>query len=591
MMSSKVEKRKKTLLFSIAFILIIYLSIQIKLYAQDNINSQFEAAVSYYQDKKLDEALELFEKLIFDNSYNSKTTASEFFKAKILFEKNNLESARQTINSFLEKFPSSNYADEMRMMLINYYVEVANYYNAFKESVVLLDYTDTNEYVRKAKETASALAYNYLNNSQLQKLYDSFASSKVKSFILFQLGKNYLRAGNNEKAKSSFLELMQIYPDSDEHSEAEDLYNLPWNYKPPVVSSDILIGVMLPLETNTAGEFTSKTAIQILEGIKYAVHEFNNVRTEKIGLVIRDTKRNVEEIETICDEYGSNSSIRAILGPVFSEEVRATLKELEDEDIPIISPTATDDDITSLSENFFQANPSFSMRGKVMAQFIYYVENKRNISILNSIDGYSPLLASSFQDEFERIGGKIIKRETYQSGSSTFSEPVSRIAGDSLLIDGIYIPLADNLDATLILSNLLNYNVRVPIYGNQDWFTAKGFETSPELSSNLTFESDYFIDFDSPDYIKFSSQFESVTGKDLNRNVLYGYDTAKFLLTIMRNIDGSRSNIKNKMISSVTSTGFHNNISFDEQRVNRFLNLLRYRNGVFELVDKFKLGN
>jgi branched-chain amino acid transport system substrate-binding protein len=231
------------------------------------------------------------------------------------------------------------------------------------------------------------------------------------------------------------------------------------------------------------------------------------------------------------------------------------------------------------------------MRGKVMAQFIYYVENKRKISILNSIDGYSPLLSASFAQEFEKLGGNIIRRETYKSGSNSFNEQVSKIASDSELIEGIYIPIADNLDVPVLLSNLLSNNVTIPIYGNQDWFTAKGFETSPEISSNLTFESDYFIDYNNPAYLEFSSQFESVTGNDVNRNVLYGYDTAKFLLTIMRNIETSRNNIKNKMFSAVTSTGYHNNISFSKDRVNRFVNLVRYRNGVFQLVDKFKLGD
>ena len=59
----------------------------------------------------------------------------------------------------------------------------------------------------------------------------------------------------------------------------------------------------------------------------------------------------------------------------------------------------------------------------------------------------------------------------------------------------------------------------------------------------------------------------------------------------MRNIAPRRSGIKDKMISGIMSKGFHNNISFDENRVNRFLNIVRYRDGVFELIEKFRSGN
>jgi hypothetical protein len=163
---------------------------------------------------------------------------------------------------------------------------------------------------------------------------------------------------------------------------------------------------MLPLEENSAGEYTSQPALEILEGIKFAVDEYNKLRSDKIGLLVRDTKKDANEIKKIREEFSSLNSVISIIGPIFSNEVRIALQEFEDYDIPIISPTATDDDLTNISQNFFQANPSFSVRGKVMAQYVYYVENRRTVSVLNSIEGYSPVLAASFINEFEKLGGK-----------------------------------------------------------------------------------------------------------------------------------------------------------------------------------------
>jgi len=552
----------------------------------EKINKQFDNALDQFNSGDYNLAILGFNNVINDNSYNSKTTASEFFKVKIYLQLKDYDQCKKVADGFLEKYPNSRYIEEVRFLLVKYYLEVANYYNAFREITHIIDKTNTSSVENKARKIGEGIAAKYLNDSQLQKLYASYTSTKVKSFILLQLGKYFIRIGDSFSAKSTFSDLMKNYPDSEEYTQAQNLYNN--SYESNLVST--VIGVMLPLETDSVGEFTSQPASEILEGIKFAVNEFNELRSEKVGLLIRDTKKDEEEIEKIKDEFTSYNSLVAVLGPIYSNEVRTTLQDFDDYDIPIISPTATDDDLTSISQNFFQANPSFSTRGKVMAQYIFYVENKRKISVLNSIDGYSPLLASNFISEFERLGGTILRRESFKDSTTNFSPQLSRIYSDSLITEGVYVPLSDNSVAPYIFSELIKYYTKIPMYGNQDWFTAKGFETAPEISNKLIFTSDYFVDFNSDDYYNFNDRFISVTGKDVNRNALYGYDAAKYLLTALRNSEPGRKNLREKMLSGMISTGIHNNISFDERRVNRFLNILRYREGIFELVDKFRLS-
>ncbi|NWG29169.1 MAG: ABC transporter substrate-binding protein [Ignavibacteriaceae bacterium] len=553
---------------------------------EEEINNQFDKAVSLFNTANYDDALQIFNKLIIDYKFNSKTTASEFFKIKIYYEQKQLNQFKYSAEQFLKTYPGSNYIDEIRILLTKYYLDVANYYNALRELLYIIESTNSSEYEKKARKNGEGIAAKYLNETQLERLGSSFNSSKVKSYLLLQLGKCLLRNGNSTGAKNKFEELIANYPQSDEYTEAKSLVDISYSAKPAAT----IIGVMLPLEENSAGEYTSQPALEILEGIKFAVDEYNKLRSDKIGLLVRDTKKDANEIKKIREEFSSLNSVISIIGPIFSNEVRIALQEFEDYDIPIISPTATDDDLTNISQNFFQANPSFSVRGKVMAQYVYYVENRRTVSVLNSIEGYSPVLAASFINEFEKLGGKVIKKVSFKNDYTDFSEPINKIYIDSLLIEGIYIPLSDNSVTPFIFSALIKYGVKIPIYGNQDWFTAKGFETAPAISNNLIFTSDYFVDFNSEVYKNFSDQFSTITGKDVNRNVLYGYDAAKYILTVIRNSEPNRRSIVDKMKSGMVSNGLRNNISFDERRINKYLNLVRYKDGVFELVDKFRLG-
>jgi branched-chain amino acid transport system substrate-binding protein len=574
-------------LLLLAFLIVIpFFSVLSQNDVEAEIDKHFNNALNQFNSGDYNPALISFKKIVTDYDYNSKTTISEFFKAKILLQQKQFDEFKTATDEFLEKYPDSRYIEEIRLLVAKYYIEIANYFNAFRETLYIVEKTNSPAYETKAKKIGEGIAAKYLNDTQLQKLYSSFRSNKVKSFILLQIGKYFIRNNDSFGAKGTFSDLISTYPGSEEYNEAKKLYNFTYNTKP----ASTVIGVMLPLETNSVGEFTSKPAAEILEGIKFAVNEFNQLRSDKVGLLIRDTKQNAEEIKKIREEFTSHSSLIAVIGPIFSNEVRVALKEFDSYDIPIISPTATDDDLTSLSRNFFQANPSFSNRGKVMAQYIFYVENKRTVSVLNSINGYSPLLAANFSGEFERLGGKVIRKESFRDSTTDFSLPLSKIYSDSLTTEGIYIPLSDNSVTPYIFSELIKFYTKIPMYGNQDWFTAKGFETAPEISNNLIFTSDYFVDYNSDDYINFNDQFISITGKDVNRNALYGYDTAKFLLAALRNCESGRENLRTKMISGMISSGIHNNISFDEKRVNRFLNLVRYKNGIFELVDKFRLS-
>jgi branched-chain amino acid transport system substrate-binding protein len=571
------------------FIILIFLNLSPAFsqeVSSEEINKQFDSTLALFNSGNFEEALVAFNKISTDYKYNSKTTAALFFEARIYLELKQLDRLKITAEQFLEKYPGSRYVDEMRMLLIYYHIEVANYYNAFRESLFIIGETKFPEYEIKAKKAGEGIAAKYLNEIQLERLNSSFSSDKVKSFVLLQIGKYHIRSGNTVKAKNTFEEIMKNYPESDEYSEARQLIDFSYSAQP----SSAVIGVMLPLDTNPAGGYNSQPAAEILEGIKFAVNDFNEQRNDKIGLLIRDTKRDEDEIRKIREEFTRLGSLVAVIGPIFSNEVRTTLDEFEDFDIPIISPTATDDELTEMSDYFFQANPSFATRGRLMAQYIFYVENKRNLSILNSSEAYAPILAESFAEEFEELGGTILKWETFRNNSTNFNEQLSRIYEDSLMIEGLYVPLSDNSVTPYIFSGLISFNFLIPLYGNQDWFTAKGFETAPGFSNSLVFTSDYFVDFNSGVYQNFNREFNIVTGRDVNRNTLYGFDAAKYLLTAIRNSEPGRKNLFNKITSGMVSMGLHNNISFDQKRINKYLNIVRYRDGVFELVDKFRVS-
>jgi branched-chain amino acid transport system substrate-binding protein len=574
---------------SVLTVLFCFLTFNL-VYSQGNpetINTNFTKAVNLFESEKYEEALRLFNVVILEK-YNSKTTASKIFKAKIFLAQKKYSDSEHTLADFLKAYPESKYDDEARLMLADVYLKREEYSKSFEQIITLIE-TGSINYRSYAKKAGEQIAFNYFDFSDLKKIYDASDIVKVKPFLLLLLGKMSLKTGDYSNAQKCFSDLILLFPDSPEKNEARILQEKALTSEPePPSTFNPLIGVLLPLNNIGMGEAKSVTAAEILEGIKFAVSEYNKGRDDKIGLIIRNTANNETNIEEIKEEFDKISSIKAIIGPVFSDEVRSALEIFKYTDIPILSPTATDNDLTQTNENFFQANPNFVVRGKAMAQYVFFVENKRKMAVLNAIEGYSPLLASEFSREFEKLGGEILVKATYKSNSFTLKDQINKIALYSESLDGIYLPLADKADVPVLLSNLVQDSLYIPIYGNQDWFLAKGYETSSELSNSLTFESDYFLEYNDQDFQSFGNRFREQTKIDANRNVLYGYDVARYLLTVMRHINPERETIKLKMESGLTSSGYHNNICFNKERVNRFVNIVRYKDGMFELIDKFK---
>lgn len=571
-------------------ILLLFIFFTYTLYSQnitvDN-NKDFDKALGLYNTKKYQESLSLFKKIANRTENNSNASISGFFILKILDEQKKYSEVEKFGNDFLVKYPESKYANEVKYLIIKSNIDRSEYSKAFGLSIKLIESSKSVVFINETKDLAEKIAINHLSSSYLESIQGQFNNSSVNSFLLLLTGKVLLIEGDRVGALKKFSEIISKHNTSDEYIEALN-QNKNNSYSE---NSEVypLVAILLSLTDQNGRQI--EVAKEMLEGIKFAFHEYNNEHSEKVGIVVKDIQRDKSKTIDVASEVISNSNFRCIIGPIFSDDVRTALQEINRSNICLISPTATDDDLLSLSNNFYQANPSLTFRGKIFAQYIYFVENKRRLAVLNSIEGYSPLLAASFTKEFEKLGGKIVAKETYKSKSFSLADQITRLSSIISSIEGIYAPISDASDATAILSQMVQTGVDKAIYGNQDWFLGKGFESSSSISNKLTFDSDYFIDFNDSELREVSIKFKKVSGLELNRNILYGYDTAKFILTVMRNIDPTRKNIKYKIESGINVSGFHNNISFDSERSNKYLNIVRFNNGVFELVDKFRAGD
>jgi len=576
----------------ITFLIVLILSsISYSQVDQNLINSKFNTAVKLFEKGDYSTALKTFEWIINDNDLNSKTTVSYLFKAKSELRLNKFKSSNTTLSKLLQYYPDSKYRNEALLTLSKLYYKMDDYAGAMSKIVQLVSETTLPYYVHYAKSTGKKIALNYLSSSDLIRIYNKYKSEITSPYILYLLGQVYFKEGDIQSSKNSFKEILNLYPKSAEYDDALNLYKH-GGFERRISSTETIIGVMLPFGKN---EDRYSPVNEILNGIQFAVDEFNKTHDDKIGLLVRNTERDREKIFEIRDEFENIPALKVVIGPLFSDEVKYANEAFYRTDIPLISPTATENGLTLQNTNFFQANPSFETRGKVMANYAFNIDTVRRAAILKSRDTYSSILAQAFAEEFTKLGGEIWVETDYQSGKYDFKESVDSINQFRDTLQAIYVPVTGSNDAAYVMSYLVTDSLQVDslnikIYGNQDWFSTKLLKSSSTIGNNLIFTSDYFIPFRNRNYKQFNKKYFEQNKYDSNRNVLYGYDVTKFLLSIL-NVNGDNVySVSQALKTSKEVKGFHNNFLFNKNRVNSFLNLVKYKNGIFRLIDRYKVN-
>jgi branched-chain amino acid transport system substrate-binding protein len=152
-------------------------------------------------------------------------------------------------------------------------------------------------------------------------------------------------------------------------------------------------------------------------------------------------------------------------------------------------------------------------------------------------------------------------------------------------IDGFYLPIADPEDIGILSSQLVYYNFKTHILGTGDWYNPVELDANRRYLDGIIFDSDTYVDPSDSSYTKFFDGFYESTNARPTKNTLFGYDTAELLVSVISKGAVTREEIRLALGQVKDFKALHSLISFNQQRVNSALNLLRYRGGEVKKLD------
>ncbi len=336
----------------------------------------------------------------------------------------------------------------------------------------------------------------------------------------------------------------------------------------------IRIGVNYELSGGVATYGQSSVA-----GVKLAVDEINaagGVLGKQIELVQIDNKSDASEVVSVATRLMTEEGVVAVIGPATSGDFKAQIPIAEENGIPILSGSATANDVTvdykdgeivegSVKANTFRICFSDSFQGVAMANYASKNLGASKVAIIqDKSSDYAEGLAASFKETFEGLGGEIVAQEAYTTGDTDFNAILTSLAGkeyDAIWLPGYY------QEVGLIIKQARALGIEVPVLG------ADGFD-SPVLAElagadalHDVYYSNHFSALNQEEVVMdFIEAYKAANGgEEPDGFMALGYDCAKLMAdAIERAGEADPAKIREALASTKDFEAVTGTLSIDE---------------------------
>jgi branched-chain amino acid transport system substrate-binding protein len=189
-------------------------------------------------------------------------------------------------------------------------------------------------------------------------------------------------------------------------------------------TATIPIGLLATLsgESVSVGESTTMGAELAIADLKAAGGILVEGQNYDISLVIEDDQDQVDACLNAVRKLIYQDKVVAIVGPQFSRNAIPAAQLAEEAKVPLISPRATNPEVTKEKDFVFRTIFIDPFQGEVMANFARQELGATTAGILYDVaSAYNRGIAEVFRDRFEAAGGQVVAFESYTTGATDFT--------------------------------------------------------------------------------------------------------------------------------------------------------------------------
>ncbi len=324
----------------------------------------------------------------------------------------------------------------------------------------------------------------------------------------------------------------------------------------------------------TIGEYGSMTGteatfgISTHRGIEMAIEAVNaagGVKGKKLKLISYDNQGKAEESVTAVTKLITKDNVDVIIGEVASSRSKAAAPVAQRYQVPMISPSSTNPEVTAIGDYIFRVCFIDPFQGSVLA--VFATENlkaKTAALLIDKKSDYSVGLADFFTKKFTALGGKIIVEQNYVGGDIDFKAQLTAIKAknpDVIMVPGYYTEVG------LMMKQAKDLGLKAVFIGGDGWDSPKLAEIAgPALNGNYM-SNHYTTDDKDPRVQEFIKKYQAKFNEVPDGLAALGYDAALVLVDALnRAPDFSKKSIRDALAQTKSFAGVTGVITMDHNR-------------------------
>ena len=417
------------------------------------------------------EALRLIERFLDQSDTPTFIEQFTFLHAIALEAEGQLNQAITTLEQFLEEFPGSTLAHDVRLRLGTLYTEVQQPNRAVSILSRVLDlssdetlraealyrlclaYESNGEYLR-AIETAlhhaeqsgadtrrdlldyvRHLILEKMNEPSLGEVIEAFPGTFPGDLALIRLIEFHKSRDDDTLAERDIRAFLHRFP---RHRYAPTAAALLRTAVAGIKAHRHVIAATLPF-SGKMKPFGTET----FNGIRLALKEDETLgSTGAVGLVVKDsalpTARLRRDVSQLLDEFAPI----ALIGPLLAREVQLLADTPDFAAVPFITPTATLPNVKQFGRYWFSSAMTPSLQINRLVEYVMRHFGYTRFCILAPQTPHGKKLLHIFQRAAVQNGGEVIAAEWYQPGTTDASRQIIRMKETDLSLYGEMLPLA-----------------------------------------------------------------------------------------------------------------------------------------------------
>ena len=318
----------------------------------------------------------------------------------------------------------------------------------------------------------------------------------------------------------------------------------------------IKLGVIGPL----TGDYSMYgTAVE--EGAKLAAKEINaagGVNGKQVEIIAYDSKGDKTEAVNAYNRLRDQDGIVGLIGGTFSGTTLSIKEIAKTDNMPVLTPTATNGEVTLDAPNIFRACYTDPYQGATAAVFAAENLGAKKAAVLYNIeDPYSEGLAVAFNEKFSSVG-TVTNYEGYTKNDADFKAVLTKIAAEDP--DVIFLP--DYVAKVgVILSQIKELGLDIVAIGGDGW---DGIEADyAEMAEGHYFANHYSKTDEAAIVQNFVKAYETEWDKSPSALAALAYDSTYIMTKAIEKAGSTEAEGIITELAKTDSDGVTGHVTFD----------------------------